>query len=93
MLDVTRGRLEPYVAPAPVPVPSWFLDWADALGGLRIVDEDLIEIVPWHVRREQIAALLARSDSGYYTSFAKMQIRQPQPESASHKLPLPPFER
>ncbi|MFO1459114.1 MAG: protein kinase [Verrucomicrobiota bacterium] len=77
--------------PVPVPVPGWFLDWAEAWVGRRFgaaAGADLVPVVEQVLERERVAGLAA---TDFFTRFAQWVQSDPgtRRSSPSSSLTVP----
>ena len=59
------------VPPVPVPVPNWFLDWAEARSGRRLAASGAVLPISFVDQREQREHVQSRSDTGFFTRIAQ----------------------
>jgi len=68
----TAATAETWEVPVvPVPVPSWFLDWAEARAGRRIGPDGQEQAVPAEEQLRQFQLAAARTDTNFFTRLAQ----------------------
>lgn len=78
------------VTPPPLPVPDWFLDWAEVRVGRHFAARDGTEGVPFAEQQSQRERVRSRTDTGFYTRLAQWVETDPASRSSSpHAMPPP----
>ena len=73
------------VSPAPLPVPTWFLGFSEALAGIRVSSRGNVELVPRQELQRLTELILSENKDGYYERVARWFLVAPE-----HR-PLSPF--
>ncbi|HAB19257.1 MAG TPA: hypothetical protein DCE44_22870 [Verrucomicrobiales bacterium] len=59
------------VPPPPLPVPDWFIDWAEARAGRRFDPQNTDDLIPMADQIRQREWVSARTDTNFYTRIAQ----------------------
>jgi WD40 repeat protein/serine/threonine protein kinase len=71
------------VPKAPVPVPEWFVEWAEAVAGCRLNREGIDVVVPPREVLRQTARAVAREETDFFTRLAKWFQADPSARTIS----------
>lgn len=71
------------VKPPSLPVPTWFLDWAEARVGRRFAPGGGTEAVPVADQRRRREQVRSRTDTGFFTRLAQWVEADPTTRAIS----------
>jgi WD40 repeat protein len=66
-----------HIAEAPVPVPGWFITFAETVAGIRLGDRGQVELVPEREFEPVVHAVPAKEKSDFYGRLAQWFLANP----------------